>query len=375
MEPNTATSIELSNTKTAEKSQEEKGNKYFNIPVSVKVTDIDNINTKDKKIDIAAVIIAKLKIPTKLAARSQNRLSDRTIEKMFKPKFDIPDTADQNYDSNTFKLLDYDATHSNSRVVQFKYEFDRTIKTPFDIHLFPFDNQDFEILMKTHEFGEVEQGQMKKLKLIPDKSVDYVFEAELNKKDSEWRILSASIDFNPDKQVNAIKITIQARRRVIHALINYVLPIFILSAMIFFYWTIDEVASIVEVALALVLAIIFFAQYISTSLPSVGYMTYIQYYCWACLIFVTLITISHIYMMKQIDDYGEPDTMRKLVVAQSVIPFFAYHSFFGVTAVVLKCKSVKKDKPQQIHLGVPSTDFSSGDIGDDEIGVEAKKLR
>eukprot|EP01083_Nonionella_stella_P255068 875927_1 len=271
--------------------------------------------------------------------RNNNVIKD-DFEPEFKPYVVFPNSGEITWGYKP-GLDKYYSIRSDGDDYMIHYDFTiyGTFYTEFELKHFPFDCQDLVI---TTKFGR-DLYKYEAFNVLPDpQQAKFGKIAPSRKLDSEWKPHPPLIEFTSSKTSHGknnepfplLHIRMKYSRNWWYHVTHYILILLLLTAFSFFTFAIVDLNYVLSFCSTLVLAIVAFQFVISSTVPNLPFLTFIDHYSFMCLAFIAVLCTVHCLF---IDDDNE-----QVVAVVFVALFGVYHAVYGVYAVLAMGKEKKK---------------------------------
>ncbi|NVK72158.1 gamma-aminobutyric-acid receptor subunit beta [Marinomonas sp. CT5] len=250
------------------------------VNVSISINKIYGINTIDQTYKIDGYLVASWQDTTnplkpKTGQRIyENQTADTIIGdgNIWFPAFEFINTVGKQQTAN--KRLIFSSTGE----ITYNERFQGTFSTEMDFRRFPFDDQNFEIIMEpfSYEKNQLTFGKAHVFLEEPD-----------NKSLSEWEIkgkpqatISEHVYHHLDDAektfFSRLKISIKAQRKADYYLWQFILPLSIIVAASWSVFWIKGFPERINTSFTMMLTVVAYTFYTSNILPRLPYTTFIQ---------------------------------------------------------------------------------------------------
>ncbi|SBS31076.1 Cys-loop ligand-gated ion channel [Marinomonas spartinae] len=250
------------------------------VNVSISINKIYGINTVDQTYKIDGYLVASwqdntIKLKPKTGQRIyENQSADKIISKdnVWFPAFEFINTVGKRQTANKRLII------SSTGEVTYNERFQGTFSTEMDFRHFPFDEQNFKIIMEPFSY---EKSQ------LVFGSAHIFLEKPDNKSLSEWKIedkpkatVSQHVYHHLDDAENTffsrLTISIKAQRKADYYLWQFILPLSIILAASWSVFWIRGFPERLNTSFTMMLTVVAYTFYTSNILPRLPYTTFIQ---------------------------------------------------------------------------------------------------
>lgn len=268
----------------------------------------------------------------------------------FKNAIDQPDVSVKPGKDRFYYLVD----HDNKKWVEYTFRCEGTFMEPFELKAFPFDCQDLSIIL---ELGN--KGGIDKYVLTPDPSTTSFAKFNLGLCVlTEWILHPPMLEFglsHPDSSKNStvrpLFIAKLKMQRNYKFYLNRVCLFLALLSLLTLCSFANDVASVVDrlsLDFTLLLSLAAYQSVVGSYLPMLSFLTYIDLYMTAVILFVCGISIENAiigYVASNVDNDDQLDTVHQIDDAFfyiCVLVWFIFHLAFAIYLPILINKEVSK---------------------------------
>ncbi|XP_061171003.1 gamma-aminobutyric acid receptor subunit beta-3-like [Saccostrea echinata] len=309
---------------------------------------INDIDTVDQKFQAEIFIQAKWEDPS---LKEDDKVFDPVI--MWTPKLIIINVDGSFLEEHN----EYSISHSDNQPPQVNliWRFKAFFKENLELQHFPIDVQDLTISIST-------ERTIQEVELIEDHFSLSSVNTQAFLDASEWSLYNHTETYQDQTTIEYARSTVhpilhvqcRVARKIGYFVWNIIFIVFLIIALTFASYSIEvDSSDRLAVNITLFLTAVAFKLVVKQSLPTISYLTYLDLYVLAALIFLamnatqnaTMKSLAAVYSAKEVKVYD-----RNSIVCLTII-FLFFHVIFGIyitfTATRRRWKMKEKDKLYQ----------------------------